>query len=294
MDRIDLLEIFTAIADLGSMAAVARARGQTPSRITASLKRLEDIAGVQLVQRSTRKLSLTPEGDLFLADCRRILQQIDSAFDRAAPHGSLRGRIRITTTNDLGRTRLPPIIDSFLASNPDIRIDLMLNDGVTDIVGSGIDLAIRTGPLKDSSLKSRLLLRGTRQVCAAPGYWDRHGRPSHPRDLAKHNCLIINRDGAPQSTWHFNDGDEHISVPVSGDRSANDGGAVREWAIAGGGVALKSSNDIQPDIQAGRLEAVLEEYSRGEVNIYAVTPGDARPARRVEAFIEHLAAALTH
>ncbi|TPE49367.1 LysR family transcriptional regulator [Amaricoccus solimangrovi] len=292
MDQLGLLRLYAAIADHDSLSAVARTLAVSPSTVTLGLRRLEERVGARLLTRTTRRLSFTPEGERFLADCRRILGDLEEAMEAVADRGPLRGEIRVTATNDFGRTRLTPLVDAFMARHPGVRIGILLSDSVVDLAEEGHDIALRVGNLPDSRLTARLLVRGTRRVCAAPAYWDRHGRPRHPRDLVRHNCLVLRRPGAPKATWSFREDGRDFGVRVDGDRAANDGGALRSWAMTGAGVVLKSSFDVEEDIAAARLEAVLDAYAVPEVNLYAVHPAGRRASRRVAAFIDHLAGAL--
>lgn len=283
------IRTFIGIADHGSLAAAAKARGLAPSAVTASLQRLEDHVGAKLMLRSTRSLSLTPEGERFLAQCRRIVGDLDEAIDQAADAGPLRGTIRLTSINDFGRSRLAGLIDGFQMRHPDVTFELSLGDEVLDLIEGGYDLGLRTGPLSDSRLKARLILRGGRSVCAGPAYWAQYGTPARPEDLARHNCLVLSRLGDPQGTWQFRDGTKALAVQVSGNRTANDGGLLRQWAIAGAGVVLKSDYDIAADIEAGRLETALDAFRQTDVNLYAVHAAGRHPSRRVTAFIDYLA-----
>ncbi len=292
MDQFDLIRLFVSIADSGSLSAVARIRGVAPSTVTLGLQQLEERIGARLVTRTTRRQSLTPEGEQFLKDCRRILGDLEEAMDNISDNGPLRGDIRLTTTNDFGRTRLVPLIDSFMRLHPDVHITVTLIDAVVDLVEDGYDLGIRIGPLTDSRLSARLLLRGGRQVSAAPAYWRRYGKPSHPRDLANHNCLILARPGVPWTNWHFQESGKPFTVRVNGDRSINDGGALRTWAVAGAGVIIKMRFNIEEDLAAGRLETALESYALDDLNLYAVHSAGRHPSRRVLALIEYLATGL--
>lgn len=288
MDQFDLLRLYVDIAEQGSLAAVARVRGLSPSTVTLGLQTLEARVGVSLVRRSTRRLAFTPEGERFLTDCRRILDDLAEALENLSDKGELQGVIRITATNDFGRNRLAPLIDAFMRSHPGIAIELMLTDAVKDLLEDRYDLAIRMGQLADSQLTARLLMRGRRYVCASPDYWAQYGRPDHPRELMQHNCMVLARPGAPQANWVFREKNHEFTVKVSGDRLANDGGTLRNWAVAGAGVVLKSSCDVEDDIAAGRLEAVLDAFSMTETNVYAVYPHGRQLARRVTALIDYL------
>ncbi len=288
MDRLSLMQIFIDIHEQGSLAAVARLRGVVPSAITQALQQLEELVGANLLIRSTRRMYLTAEGECFLADCKRIVADVEEAFERVADKGVLKGTVRVTTTNDFGRARLSPLIDHFLEKHPQVRIELVLSDEVANLIEEHFDLAIRTGPLTDSRFKSKLLIRQRRLICAAPTYWARYGKPRYPTELVQHNCLVLARAGDPQSHWDFRDQGRAFSVKVSGNRTANDGEALRAWAIAGAGVVLKSSVDVAADLAARRLESVLDDYTQDEVNLYAVYPSSRHLSRRVEAFLAYL------
>ncbi|WP_138465762.1 LysR family transcriptional regulator [Poseidonocella sp. HB161398] len=288
MDDPRLMRLFVAIAEQGSLSAVARGWGVAPSTVTHGLKRLEERLGAQLVLRSTRRLSLTPEGARFLTDCRRILSDLEEVMSGFAERGPLKGQIRVTATNDLGRQRIAPLVHSFMELNPGLLVQLFLSDTVVDLVEGGFDFGIRTGPLRDSDLKARLLLRGRKRVCAAPAYWDRHGRPEHPRDLAEHDCLTLSMPGDTQAFWGFRDGETRFRQRVAGTRLVNDGQVLRDWAVAGAGVAFKSSFDIAADVAAGRLETVLDSFTTESTNLYAVFAPRAQESRRVRALAEHL------
>lgn len=289
MDLLEHMRTFVDIVEHGSLAGVARARGRSPAAITGALQRLEEHVGATLVLRSTRSLALTAEGEQFLEDSRRLLEDAERAVERISDHGPLEGPIRISAINDVGRTRVAPLLDRFLADHPGVRVELALSDGVVDLIEDGFDLGLRTGPLADSRLTARLLLRSRRVVAAAPGYWNARGRPTHPSELVHHNCLVLDRPGHPQRTWPFLDGASPLQVTVAGDRSASAGDVLRRWAVAGAGVILKSAHDVVDDVRAGRLETVLEPYTRGAVNVYAVHAAGRRPSRRVAALIEYLA-----
>jgi len=289
MDLLAHIQTFIDIVDRGSLAAAAKARSISPSAVTSSLQRLEDHVGAGLILRSTRKLALTPEGEQFLEQCRTIVRNLEEAVDQVAATGPLKGLIRLTCINDFGRARLSGLIDAFQHRHPEVQFELYLGDEVVDLIDGSYDLAIRTGPLTDSRLKARLILRGGRSVCAAPRYWAIHGKPQHPEDLTRHNCLVLSRMGDPQSTWRFRQGGKELTVQVSGNRSANDGGLLRQWAIAGAGVILKTDYDIVEDLQAQRLEAVLEPYRQKDVNLYAVHAAGRHLPRRVSAFVDYLA-----
>lgn len=288
MDLLHHINVFMDIADQGSLAAVARTRSLTPSAVTATLQRLEEYLGIKLILRSTRTLSLTPEGARFCEKCRKILGDLDEAIDQLTDNGPLKGAIRITSVNDFGRTHLSSFIDRFLEIHPMVRFDLSLGDEVVDLITDGYDMAIRTGPLPDSQLSARAIVHGGRSVCASPAYWTKYGKPEHPNDLAEHNCLVLSRSVNPQNVWLFQDDGRPLPVHVTGNRTANDGGLLRHWAVSGNGVVLKSDIDIRDDLKAGRLETALDEFKQEQVNLYIVHASGQHLSRRVRAFVEYL------
>ena len=291
MDRIDALRLFVDVAELGSFSRVARQRVVATSTVALAVSQLEDEFRVRLMTRSTRRLVFTHEGETLLEDARRIVSDWDAAMNGLRENGPLSGPIRVATTNDFGRRFLRPVLDRFQELNPAIHVTLLLSDVSVDLIEERIDLALRNGPLPDSSLRARLLIRGPRLVCAAPDYWARAGKPSHPDELARHNCVILARPGAPLTAWPFRDGDRAFTVKVRGDRQASDGDLMREWALAGRGVIIKNLWEIKADLEAGTLETALDDYVAGQVDLYAVMPGGPS-SRRVVALIDFLAETL--
>lgn len=291
MDRIDALRMFMETAEAGSFSAVARQRAIATSTVTLAINQLEEEVGARLMVRSTRRLVFTHEGERLLVDARRLVSDWDAAMSGLRQEGPLTGPIRVTASHDFGRSKLRACLDAFQAGHPGIHISLMLNDSNLDLMDEQIDLALRNGPLPDSSLRARLLLRNERLVCASPAYWARAGKPAHPKDLAGHNCLVLARPGAPLVAWPFRDGSKPFSVKVSGDRQVDDGSVLRDWAVAGAGVAFKNRLDILHELQAGTLETALEDYVVGPSDLYAVHPGGL-PSRRVLALVDFLAQSL--
>jgi DNA-binding transcriptional LysR family regulator len=255
--------------------------------MTAALQQLEKQAGTTLIRRSTRRLSFTHEGLQFLSDARKLLADWDASLG-GVKEGPLRGPIKMTSTVDFGRSKVVPAIDRFMEIHPGISIDLHLSDTVMDLVEHNIDLAIRNGPLKDSTLKARLILRGQRVICAAPSYWAARGTPLHPEDLSGHTCLMVSRPGTTSSTWYFMDNGKMVSVRVSGNRVANDGSVLKRWALKGYGVFLSPVWDVREELASGALVPALEGFLPDNANLYAVTDGSA-VSHRVRALIDFLA-----
>ncbi|WP_407527926.1 LysR family transcriptional regulator [Methylobacterium oryzisoli] len=287
MDRIDALRYLIDVAEIGSFSGVARRRSVATSTVALAVGQLEQEFATRLMTRSTRRLAFTHEGQTLLADARRIVSDWDTAMCGLREDGPLTGPIRVTATNDFGRHHLRPWLDAFQDRHPGVSITLLMSDDTVDLLQERIDVALRSGPLPDSGLRARLLIRGARLVCASPAYWQRAGIPRHPGDLADHNCIILARPGAPLSPWPFRKNGKTFSVKVSGDRAASDGDIVRDWALEGRGVAIKNHWDIREDLEAGRLRTVLDDYVAGQVDLYIVQAGGP-PSRRVTALVEYL------
>lgn len=290
MDRIDALRLLIDVSEAGSFSAVARERAIATSTVTLSINQLEQELGVRLMARSTRRLAFTHEGETLLADARRIVSEWDAAVQGLGQGSELSGPIRVTATNDFGRSQLRPLLDAFQLRHPRVQISLLLSDSTVDLIDEHVDLALRYGPLQDSSLQARLLVQGQRLVCASPDYWRRMGRPVHPNELAHHNCLVLARPGAPLASWSFRDGDRLFSLKVSGDRQASDGAVLREWAVLGVGVIFKNRQDIRQELEAGTLQSALEDHAAGPIDLFAVYPRGA--SRRTAALVDFLATAL--
>ncbi|MBN3759319.1 LysR family transcriptional regulator [Burkholderia sp. Ac-20365] len=291
MDRIDALRLLIDVAEIGSFSAVARQRTVATSSVTLAVNQLEQEVGATLITRTTRRLVFTHEGLALLDSARRIIAEWDSTLAGLKQEGPLTGPIRVTATNDFGRVQLRPLLDRFQALHPAIHMSLLLSDSTVDLIDEHIDVALRNGPLADSNLHARLLVRGERVVCASPDYWRTHGKPSLPGDLAHHNCLILARPGAPLAAWRFRVAGKPINVKVSGDRQASDGGVLREWAVAGLGVIIKNRWDIRAELAEGTLETALDDYVTEHVDLFAVYPATT-PHRRITALIEFLSGEL--
>lgn len=291
MDRIDALRLLLDVSATGSFSGVARQRNVATSTVTLAIDQLEHEFGITLLKRSTRRLALTHEGAQLVLDARRIVAEWDGLLAGLKEDGPLTGPIRVTTTNDFGRSQLRPLLDVFQARHPGLRMTLLLNDSTVDLIGENVDLALRSGPLPDSGLHARLLVRGARLVCASPAYWERAGMPEHPDELAQHNCLVLARPDAPLAAWNFQADGKPFSVKVTGDRQTSDGEVVRQWALAGHGVTFKNRWDVQRDLDSGALVQALAGFSAGPVDLYAVYPVST-PTRRVAALVEFLGGAL--
>jgi DNA-binding transcriptional LysR family regulator len=256
------LQIFVLTTEAGSLSAAARRLDLTPAAASAALRRLEVELGVPLLLRSTRRLRLTPQGELFLQHCRQALDLLDAASQTLrSGQDEVRGTLQISMPSDLGRHRLLPWLDAFQAQYPHVQLRVQLSDRIADVYRQTVDLAIRYGELPDSSLVALPLAPHNRRVlCASPDYLARVGAPASPSDLAQHNCLCYLLGDQVHESWHFERDGRALNVEVRGNRVADDGEAVRRWALAGQGIAYKSRLDVADDLYAGRLVPLCADW----------------------------------
>ncbi|WP_313952959.1 LysR family transcriptional regulator [Accumulibacter sp.] len=284
------IALFLQIVEKGSLTAAGREAGLSVTTVSERLSALEAHFGVVLLNRTTRALSLTEEGRTLVEGAKRVLGEVEDLETRIR-HGAqtLSGPIRISAPSDIGRTLVSAEINRFLSENPAISVELLLSDGYVDIVGEGFDIALRFGPVTDSSLRVRSLGQKRRLVCAAPSYLEKHGRPNKPVDLKTHNCLVMRFGTHLDNVWRFGPNTMQQIVTVRGDRVANDGALVRQWCLAGHGIMLKSELDVGPDIRAGNLRELLTDHAPPATPLQMLfPPGRAQP-RRVRALADQLA-----
>lgn len=290
-DRLADMALFLAVVDAGGLAAGGRRQGLSPASVSERLVRMETQAGTRLLTRTTRSIRLTAEGEVFAQAARAILAEVDD-LDARLRDGAHRisGQLRISAPADLGRNRIARIIDDFLERHLAISVELALSDGLEDLVTEGLDFAIRYGALADSGLRVRKLADNRRLVCASPIYLAEHGVPQTPNDLTRHDCLIMRFGAVRNDRWRFRHGKREFEVAVKGRRCANDGDLIRQWAIAGHGIAMKSVWDIQDDVAAGRLVPVLDEFGVANNGLQIVYPAGREPPRRSRALMDAIAA----
>ncbi|WP_058615846.1 LysR family transcriptional regulator [Tepidimonas taiwanensis] len=294
MDRLRAMETFVAVAQRGSLAAAARAEGVVPAIIARRLDALEEHLGVKLLVRTTRRLTLTPEGSAFLEDCQRLLAELAQAEANVSAGGSaVRGHLRITAPAGFGRRHVAPLVPAFRARHSEVTVSLNLSDRVVDLIAEGYDCAVRVGDLPDSSLVSVRLADNRRRVVAAPSYLQRRGVPRHPHDLLQHDCLVLSSDASQTRGWAFavtNDAGQRqlLHVRPRGPLDCTDGQVLYEWCLAGLGLAWRSTWEVQADLDAGRLVAVLDDYAAPPNGIYAVFPSARHLPRRVRAWVDFL------
>ncbi|MCF3638560.1 LysR family transcriptional regulator [Rhizobium sp. TRM95111] len=292
-NRAGEMEVFAAAAELKSFSAAGRRLGLSPSAVSKLVTRIEDRLGTRLLVRSTRTLELTPEGELYLERARRILAEI-AETERIVADGARatpRGPLRVNASVGFGERYILPLAPAFLALYPEIELDLTLTDGLIDVVGERADVAVRHGPMRDSSLKARKLMESRQVVMASPAYLARHGTPRTPADLAGHNCIRFNfRRSIDEWSFLPPGGTAVERRPVSGNLLVSSGSIIRQLCLAGIGIGRVGRFHVEPDIAAGALVPLLEDHNPGDLEeVHAVFAGHEHLAARIRAFIDFLA-----
>lgn len=284
--------MFVAVVDSGSFSAAARLLDLTPSAVSRTIDRIEGRLGVRLLLRSTRVLTLTAEGQVYLQAARRILADLDDVEQEIADQGAPRGRLRVSAALSHGRLCVVPLLGEFVRRHPHILVDIALTDMLVDVAGGQADVAIRFGPLADSALTARKVGDTGRLIVASPDYLARHGTPRVPEDLLGHNCLNFNFRRV-EPTWPFRRDGQDFSLCVQGNIEANNGETLGQLAAHGVGVTRVGAFSVVEEIASGQLVPLLEEYNPGDAElIHAVFVGGANTPARVRAFVDFLAAHL--
>lgn len=285
MDLADVA-LFRAIASVGSLSAAARQMGTTPMLVSRRLAGLEAELGARLFHRTTRSLSLTPEGEAFLPHAVTLIEARDSALDSVSSGGSgLSGVLKITAPNVIGHSVVVPVVAELIADNPALRVDLTLSDGVIDIATAGLDVAVRVAVMKPSDMIATRVADNPFTLVASSGYVARFGQPATTQDLVRHRCIKLHA----MDHWPFTRGGEVHRVRISGPLSASTVDAVRAACIAGVGIAMLTYWDVHEQIARGELQRiVLADVEPLEVGIWAVFPTRTHMPARVRAFIDAL------
>ncbi|WP_019142297.1 LysR substrate-binding domain-containing protein [Noviherbaspirillum massiliense] len=289
MDASSELAFFVLLAKKASFSETARELDVTPPAVSKRLMQLEQRLGVRLVNRTTRKMSLTDEGALYLAQATRILADIE-AMEQMVSGGrdAPKGLLRVNATLGFGRTYIAPIVSTFSREYPDVEVQLQLTDRPLNLVEEAFDLGIRFGSLPDARLSARKIMSNRRFLCASPTYLKKAGVPQAPQDLAQHTCIIHRQNDDAYGVWRLTKGRKVESVKVHGTLSSNDGDVVLGWALDGRGIVIRSEWDLNKYLQSGRLQLVLEDYALPPADLYAVYPDRHNLSAKVRIFIDFL------
>ncbi|MAP17943.1 MAG: LysR family transcriptional regulator [Aurantimonas sp.] len=281
------LAFFALLARKASFSDAALELNLSTSGVSKRLAKIENRLGVRLMNRTTRRVSLTSEGETFLNESAAILEDIASLENRIRSAGEKpQGLLRINATFGFGREFIAPIVSQFAREYPDISAQLVLTDAPINLVEEGYDFAVRFGSPPNSRLISRRLHRNRRFLCAAPSYLERYGRPQRLHDLTDHECIVLRQHNQIYDVWRLQRGQLTESIKVKGRLSSNDGEIALQWVIDGHGIMLRSEWDIVRLIREGKLELVLPRYAQVDADIYGVYPERNNVSAKVRAFME--------
>jgi DNA-binding transcriptional LysR family regulator len=289
IDHASEMAAFVRVVEANGFSAAAPALGLTPSAVSKLVTRLEARLGVRLLQRTTRALHLTQEGEIFFAAARRIVSEIEALENQlVGQSGTPSGVLRVTTSLAFCTHQLAPVLSEFLARHPLVQFELLPTDRVIDMVEEGIDVAIRIGRLADTSFMARKIGEDKRLICAAPSYLARHGTPQRPEDLARHNCLV-SRDRTQLNRWPFKIDGQVAELEVTGRVAVTEGETQMQLALQGIGIVRLTRLTLAQAIRDGALVPLLGDFSADEaVPIHAVYPHRRHLAPKVPAFVNFL------
>jgi DNA-binding transcriptional LysR family regulator len=289
MGHSDELVLLTELVRAGSFSAAAREMGVTPAAISKRLAQLEARLGVRLLNRSTRRISVTAEGEVYLENARRILDQLANLDDLvASSHSEPRGPLKVNAPLGFGRMYIAPATVLFAQRYPDIQIQLQLTDRPGDFVQDAFDVAVRFGDISDTRLIAHQIAPNRRLVCASPAYLKSHGHPRTPQELARHQCIVLRQNDDAYSLWRFTKGRHTETVKVRGGYSSNDGEVTLTWGLAGLGILQRAEWDLARYLRSGRLVHILEDYALPPADIYAAFPERNHLSAKVRVFIDFL------
>jgi len=288
------MAFFILLLRAGSFSAAGRELDISTPAVSKRLTQLEARLGVHLLNRTTRRIGLTPEGEIYAAHARRILTDIDTMEQLVSnAAGSPRGLLRVNATLGFGRSQIAPLISDFVKRHPDIQVQLQLTVNPPALSEDSFDICIRFGEPPDARVIARRIASNRRLLCAAPAYLTRHGTPEVPKDLAQHNCIGIRQGDDAYGIWHLTSNKRTDAIRVRGTLSTNDGEIAVNWALAGHGILMRAEWDIAKYLRSGRLRQVLENWQLPPADIYAVYPQRHKSAARVQAFVDFVVAAFS-
>lgn len=288
MDKYQEMRVFAQVVEAGSFVAAAEALSMSKPAVSRHVSELEQRLGVRVLHRTTRRLSLTPEGEVFLARCRDILASIEASEDEISTRsGTASGLLKVSVPVSFGITHLAPLWSDFLERHPAVTLDVQLADRIIDLVDEGLDLAVRIARLPDSSLVSRRLASARLVLCAAPAYLQRRGVPQSPQDLAQHDVIAYSLLTMGDQ-WQFQGPEGPVSVKVRPRLWSNNGDTCIAAAVRGLGIQLEPDFLVTQELKTGQLVEILPEYRAAELGIYAVYPSRKFVLPKVRAMIEFL------
>ncbi|WP_338762651.1 LysR family transcriptional regulator [Massilia sp. METH4] len=287
------LTFVVTLATSGSLSAAAREMGITTSAVSKRLALLEGRIGVPLVNRTTRRMSLTPEGEVLLEHAQRILQEIaDLEQMLTKSKGTPKGQLRVNATLGFGRLHIAPAISQYVLRYPEVDVQLQLSVDPPPLADDQFDVCIRFGAPADTRVIARRLAANRRLLCASPKYLARHGEPKTPAELGRHNCIAIRQGDEAYGVWRLFSGRDAerdaTAVKVRGNLTTNDGEIAVNWALDGHGILMRAEWDIERYLHSGRLVQVLPGYRTPDADVYAVYPHRHQLSARIRTFVDFL------
>ena len=291
------LGFFSTLASSGNLSAAARELGITTPAVSKRLAQMESRAGVSLVTRTTRRMSLTPEGELYLKHARRILGEIDNLAETlGTSKATPRGLLRVNATLGFGRSHVAPLISRFVRKHPEVEVQLQLSVSPPPLSEDAFDLCIRFGAPPEARVIARRIAPNRRLLCASPAYLARHGEPKVPNELTRHNCIGIRQGEEAYGVWRLSSGrgrnQRTEAVKTRGSLTTNDGEIAVNWALDGHGILMRAEWDIERYLRSGRLVQVLPQCQTPDADIYAVYPQRHLLSARVRTFVDFAALSL--
>jgi DNA-binding transcriptional LysR family regulator len=288
------MAFFSLLVRAGSLSAAARELNVTTAGVSKRLSQMEARLGTRLLHRTTRRIGLTAEGEIYLEHSRRILADIEDMEQMITSAATApKGLLRVNATLGFGRSHIAPLISAFHKRHPDVHVQLQLTVNPPTLIEDACDVWIRFGEPPDTRVIARRLASNRRLICAAPSYLERHGTPRVPNDLTQHSCIGIRQGAEGYGIWHLSAGQRTETVKVRGELSTNDGEIAVNWALEGHGLIMRAEWDIAKYLQSGRLRQVLANWETPGADIYAVYPHQLQTAARVRSFVDFVAAAFS-
>lgn len=295
MNSVSDVAFFALVVRQGTLSAAAQELDVTPPAVSRRLAALENRLGIRLLNRTTRRISLTYEGELYLEEGRRILEDLDELEQRVSSgHSVPKGLLRVNATFGFGREYVTPIIADFVEKYPEIEVQLRLTDRPINLAEEGFDVCIRFGNIPDARIVARKIASNRRYLCASPDYLRKYGIPQTPADLQHHKCIVIHQTNATYGTWYLSNGTVDETVKVRGAVVSNDGEAAVTLALRGLGVIERSEWHVAPYIRSGQLLLVLPDWELPAADVYVVYPVKKNLSAKVRTFVDHLADAIAN
>lgn len=284
------MAFFSRLVRCGSLSATARELNLSTPAVSKRLALMEARLGVQLLNRTTRRISLTQEGETYLQHARRILVDIED-MERLVSNAvaAPKGLLRVNATQGFGRSHIAPLISRFIKQHPEVQIELQLTVNPPPLSEDAFDVCIRFGEPPDARVIARKLAPNRRLLCAAPAYLAGHGTPKVPHDLTRHNCIGIRQGDDGYGIWRLSSGKQTETVKVRGNLSTSDGEIAVNWALDGHGIVMRAEWDVAKYLRSGRLRQVLEHWQTPPADIHVVYPQRHQLSARVRAFVDFLA-----